>query len=48
MALMKTKEEALSQYKYETMLFEQWGSKSVINFDEWLEIKNIMLVGGDK
>lgn len=42
---MKTKEEALSQYEYETILFEQYGSKSIISFEEWLEIKNIMLVG---
>ena len=31
------------QYNYEKSLFEQYGSQSIITFDEWLEIKNITL-----
>ena len=29
------------QYIYEKSLFEQYGSHSIITFDEWLEIKRI-------
>ena len=29
------------QYAYETSLLEQYGSKSIITFEDWLEIKGL-------
>ena len=34
------KNELYKQYQYEVALFEQYGSKNIITFDEWLKIKN--------
>ena len=33
--------ELRERYIYEKSLFEQYGSRSIITFEEWLEIKNI-------
>lgn len=38
-----TKEQAYNQYQFEVALFEQYGTKNIISFEEWLEIKNITL-----
>lgn len=38
-----TKEQAYNKYQFEVALFEQYGTKNIISFEEWLEIKNITL-----
>ena len=38
-----TREELRNQYIYEKSLLEQWGHQSVIDFEEWLEIKGIQV-----
>lgn len=35
------KEVLLEQYNYEVRLYEQYGSRNTITFDEWLEIKGL-------
>ena len=37
----KEKMKIYEQYSYETSLLEQYGSKSVITFIDWLEIKGL-------
>ena len=37
-----THEELYHQYLYEVSLFEKYGSKNVITFDEWKRIKSTM------
>lgn len=39
--LDKERERLENQYLYEKSLYERFGTTSVINFEEWLEIKNI-------
>ena len=39
----KEQEKLRAQYIYEKSLFEQYDSRSIITFEEWLEIKNIQL-----
>lgn len=41
--LDKERERLENQYLYEKSLYERFGTTSVINFEEWLEIKNIKL-----
>ena len=41
--LDKERERLENQYLYEKSLYEMYGSRSVITFEEWLEIKNIKL-----
>ena len=41
--LDKERERMENQYLYEKSLYERFGTTSVINFEEWLEIKNIKL-----
>lgn len=41
--LDKERERLKNQYLYEKSLYERFGTTSVINFEEWLEIKNIKL-----
>ena len=41
--LDKERERLNNQYLYEKSLYERFGTTSVINFEEWLEIKNIKL-----
>ena len=40
---VQKQEKLRAQYIYENSLFEQYGSRSIITFEEWLEIKNIQL-----
>ena len=40
---VQKQENLREQYIYEKSLFEQHGSRSIITFEEWLEIKNIKL-----
>jgi len=42
-----TKEQAYNQYQFEVALFEQWGTKNIISFEEWLEIKNLIIKDGN-
>ena len=35
-----TQEELYQQYLYEVSLFERYGSKNIITFDEWKYIKS--------
>lgn len=39
--ISKEKMKIYEQYSYETSLLEQYGSKSVITFQDWLEIKGL-------
>ena len=39
--ISKEKKKIYDQYAYETSLFEQYGSKSIITFQDWLEIKGL-------
>ena len=41
--LDKERERLEKQYLFEKSLYERFGTTSVINFEEWLEIKNIKL-----
>ena len=41
--LDKERERMENPYLYEKSLYERFGTTSVINFEEWLEIKNIKL-----
>ena len=34
-------ERLMSQYLFEKSLYERFGAQSIINFEEWLDIKNI-------
>lgn len=36
-----SKEVLLEQYNYEVGLYEQYGSRNTITFDEWMEIKGL-------
>lgn len=40
---VQEQEKLRAQYIYEKSLFEQYGSRSIITFEEWLEINNIQL-----
>lgn len=40
---MTVQKNLREQYIYEKSLFEQYGSHSIITFEEWQEIKNIQL-----
>lgn len=40
---LQKQENLKNQYIYEKSLFERYGSRSIITFEEWLEIKNIKL-----
>ena len=40
---VKEQEKLRGQYIYEKSLIEQYGHKSIITFEEWLEIKSIQL-----
>lgn len=35
------KEVLLAQYNYDVGLYEQYGSRNTITFNEWLEIKGL-------
>lgn len=35
------KEVLLAQFNYEVGLYERYGSRNTITFDEWLEIKGL-------
>lgn len=37
---MEYKERLRKQYEYEKSLLENYGHKSTINFEEWVNIKN--------
>ena len=39
--ISKEKKKIYDQYSYETSLLEQYCSKSVITFQDWLEIKGL-------
>ena len=39
--ILKEKKKIYDQYAYETSLLEQYGSKSIITFEDWLEIKGL-------
>ena len=41
--LDKERERLENQYLFEKSLYERFGTTSVINCEEWLEIKNIKL-----
>ncbi len=41
--LDKERERLENQYLLEKSLYERFGTQSIINFEEWLEIKNIKL-----
>lgn len=38
-----TREEAYQQYEFEVSLYEQWGSRNTVSFEDWLEIKGIQI-----
>ena len=38
---VQEQEKLRERYIYEKSLFEQYGYRSIITFEEWLEIKNI-------
>ena len=40
---VQKQEKLRDQYIYEKSLYEQYGSRYIITFEEWLEIKNIKL-----
>ena len=39
--ISKERMKIYDQYSYETSLLEQYGSKSIITFKDWLEIKGL-------
>ena len=39
--ISKEKKKIYDQYAYDTSLFEQYDSKSIITFQDWLEIKGL-------
>ena len=41
--IQKERARLENQYLYEKSLYERFGTTSVINFEEWLEMKNIKL-----
>lgn len=39
-----TEKQAEEQYWREVALYEQYGAKNIISFDEWVEIKGITII----
>lgn len=39
-----TRKQAEEQYWLEVALYEQYGAKNIISFDEWVEIKGITII----